>query len=731
MRACFFRVFLTLFSIYAFSRILFRLPQTNLILLHAWILLRSIFFSLMDAVAEHRARIREFFEGSSGGTRYRVALLSSPPPRRLTVAMRDIRKFSPELAEVIASHAVPLLAAAEEIAGEISGTFTAVGISGVVGKRETPRTLGSCTLGRLVVVEGIVTSTSIVRPKIKKTVHYNATGNNFACKTYRDSTTLTTLPPTSTAIPARSLDGHPLSLEFGLSEYTGQQRVVLQEMPERAPPGQMPRATIVVLEDDLAGEVKPGDRVRVTGIHRCISRIKGAGEALATAVVANHIEKAQLTPSIHQDSTALSILEALARSQGAPGLANHVAPSVFGHAAVKQAVLLQLLGGTRISTGRGVHLRGDINVLLVGDPGVAKSQILRCAISLAPISICATGRGASGVGLTAAITKDPETGMRRVEAGAMVLGDTGIVCIDEFDKMDEEERAAIHEAMEQQTVTVSKGGVHVTLNARCAVLAAANPVSGQYLRHKSAQENIRLPESLLSRFDLLFIIEDTTENDAQIAKHVMRIRAADSPGIPEDLEEEGDAGVLCTQPSQETSKSAENEKTLPVGSFTSEALRAFIQKARVLEPVISEEAASEISQAYVRLREATQGRGKCATRKVTARHLEALIRISTAHAKARLSDIVESRDVRDSVSLLEPTLCEARSTRSKKSLVSGEDVLRALYDFRENNPTAMIVSTERAAALLGKDVSEIMPALQELAKEEVIELAGGMIVFSG
>ena len=345
------------------------------------------------------------------------------------------------------------------------------------------------------------------------------------------------------------------------------------------------------------------------------------------------------------------ILELLGRS---------VCPSIHGHEVIKKALALQLLSGCEKNLANGTHLRGDINILMVGDPSTAKSQLLRSAMSIAPLAVSTTGKGSSGVGLTAAVTSDPETKERRLEAGAMVLADRGLVCVDEFDKMGENDRVAIHEAMEQQTVTIAKAGLHASLNARCSVLAAANPVYGQYDRKRRIQENIGLPDSLLSRFDLVFVVLDQLDpdSDRRIAAHVIRGHRYQSGGgrsghdsdYDDDDdetsdEEEGvrDGGDKTHAIWQRSRYDTANPSGVRPGRedddphsddvLQHEFLRKYLHFAKTrMKPVLSEEARECIAGRYAEMRSRQDER----TLPVTARSLETIIRLASAHAKVRL-----------------------------------------------------------------------------------------------
>ena len=455
-------------------------------------------------------------------------------------------------------------------------------------------------------------------------------------------------------------------------------------MPERAPAGQLPRGVDVIMDDDMVDRVKPGDRIQLVGIFRSLgNRNAGAGSSVfRTLILANNvvllssksgggIAQATITDkdirNINKMSKQKNIFELLSQS---------LAPSIYGHDHIKKAILLMLLGGMEKNLANGTHLRGDINVLMVGDPSTAKSQLLRFVLNTAPLAIATTGRGSSGVGLTAAVTTDKETGERRLEAGAMVLGDRGVVCIDEFDKMSDIDRVAIHEVMEQQTVTIAKAGIHTSLNARCSVIAAANPIFGQYDSNKDPHKNIALPDSLLSRFDLLFVVTDDINDarDRQISEHVLRMHQYRQPGTEEGapvreqsqqtlgvgLEEDPTAGketnvyerfnAILHSGMTVTSGKGKNKKidVLSIGF-----IKKYIQYAKSrIKPVLTKAASDHIVATYAELRNQDLDANQRRTSPMTARTLETLIRLATAHAKARLSSTVDEKDADEAEKIL-------------------------------------------------------------------------------
>ncbi|KAM6482293.1 MCM-domain-containing protein [Trichoderma sp. SZMC 28011] len=537
-----------------------------------------------------------------------------------------------------------------------------------------PRTLSSQHLNHMVSVEGIVTRCSLIRPKVVRSVHYNEIKDKFHFREYQDQT-MTNGVTTSSVYPQEDDDGNPLTTEYGFCTYRDHQTISIQEMPERAPAGQLPRGVDVILDDDLVDQVKPGDRIQLVGIFRTLgNRNANHNSALfKTVVLANNVvllssksSGGVATASI--TDTDIRNINKVAKKKDLLGLLSQsLAPSIYGHDYVKKAILLMLLGGVEKNLENGTHLRGDINILMVGDPSTAKSQLLRFVLNTAPLAIATTGRGSSGVGLTAAVTTDKETGERKLEAGAMVMADRGVVCIDEFDKMSDVDRVAIHEVMEQQTVTIAKAGIHTSLNARCSVIAAANPIFGQYDPHKDPHRNIALPDSLLSRFDLLFVVTDDIEDarDRQVSEHVLRMhryrQAGTEEGAPVREQTSQSLGVSANTQAGSQRPTDVYEKydamlhagvtrTLGRGSnkkteiLSIPFMKKYIQYAKRIKPVLSQEASDRIADIYVGLRNDDLEGNQRRTSPLTVRTLETIIRLATAHAKSRLSSRVEERD---------------------------------------------------------------------------------------
>ncbi|AAS53726.2 AFR355Cp [Eremothecium gossypii ATCC 10895] len=674
-------------------------------------------------------------------------------PRRLTVSLDDIREFDRAYWTGLLVQPAYFLPAAERAVTDLAAVLEDTRVARAAGPSSewrlsfrgafgahalSPRTLMATHLNQLVSIEGIVTRTSLVRPKLLRSVHLSKNTGAHYYRDYRDATTtLVTEVPTPAIYPEADPEGNPLNTEYGYSTYMDHQRVTVQEMPEKAPPGQLPRSVDVILDDDLVDKTKPGDRVNIVGVFKSIgaggmsggSSSDHGNNGLAgfkTLIIGNtvyplHARSTGVAASERLSDTDIRNINKLAKSADVFDLlAQSLAPSIYGHEHIKKAVLLMLMGGVEKNLENGSHLRGDINILMVGDPSTAKSQMLRFVLNTAALAIATTGRGSSGVGLTAAVTMDRETGERRLEAGAMVLADRGIVCIDEFDKMSDVDRVAIHEVMEQQTVTIAKAGIHTTLNARCSVIAAANPVFGQYDVNKDPHKNIALPDSLLSRFDLLFVVTDDINDvrDRAISEHVLRTHRYLPPGYMEGepIREAinlslsvGTDGVSIDPDADDDTTDKVFEKYDPLlhagaklaknrGDHRGAELpkvvsipfiRKYVQYAKErIVPVLTQDAVNIIVKTYCDLRN-DQNTKKSP---ITARTLETLIRLSNAHAKVRLSKLVEARDANVAAQLLRFALLgeDLSSTASDSALQ---------HSPRKRQRTRMYTEEEPAPAL--------------------------------
>jgi len=489
---------------------------------------------------------------------------------------------------------------------------------------ETPlRRIGAEHIGRLVMVNGIIVRASAVTPLLMKAA-FRCTSCGEMSYLEQTSQYLRTPQECPSCNRRRGFELVPKE-----SVFIDSQRITIQERPEELPPGQLPRSLNIELRDDLVDVARPGDRVNVTGTIGLLQR-RGRGGVLRTfdlTLQANNVdvsgremEMLEITPEDEARIKELASDPWIHRK-----VLQSIAPSIYGYEAIKEAIMYLLFGGVSKELP-DVRIRGDINVLLVGDPGTGKSQMLQYAARAAPRGLYTTGRGSTAAGLTAAVVKEGGTGNFILEAGALVLGDKGVCCIDEMDKMREEDRSAIHPAMEQQVVSIAKGGIVATLNARTSILAAANPTLGRYNPYQTIAQNINLPVTILSRFDLIFVLRDQpeAERDARLAEHILGLHRA--------------AGTPLTPPIDPT------------------LLRKYIGYSRRIKPVMTPEVIERFRDFYLKMRTASAEGGEASAISITPRQLESLVRLAEARARVHLREEVTVEDAEAVIALMQRSL---------------------------------------------------------------------------
>lgn len=446
----------------------------------------------------------------------------------------------------------------------------------------TLRQLRQTHLNCLVRVSGVVTRRSGVFPQLKYV--------KFDCS--KCGTTLGPFHQDSNVEVKISFCSNcqsrgPFTVNSERTVYRNYQKLTLQESPGTVPAGRLPRHREVILLWDLIDSAKPGEEVEVTGVYRnnydASLNNKNGFPVFATIIEANHVVKShdQLAGFRLSETDEQQIRQLSKDPNIVEKIVNSIAPSIYGHTDIKTAVALSLFGGVSKEAAGRHAMRGDINVLLLGDPGTAKSQVLKYVEKTAHRAVFATGQGASAVGLTASVRRDPMTSEWTLEGGALVLADKGTCLIDEFDKMNDQDRTSIHEAMEQQTISISKAGIVTTLQARCAIVAAANPIGGRYNSTIPFSQNVELTEPILSRFDILCVVRDTVDptEDERLAKFVVNSHARSQQHANAAYSGQNNSGNTEAQDTMDVDAGAQ-EPQGEKGDIPQELLRKYILYAR-------------------------------------------------------------------------------------------------------------------------------------------------------
>ncbi len=577
------------------------------------------------------------------------AALLYPDKKSLFLDYWDIDKHDSELGELLLEKPYHTLKAGEKALQSIDSIAEMprlhLRIKNLPETRKIEiRDLRSIHLGKFISVDGLVKKVTEVRPKLVEAA-FQCPKCGAITRVKQEENIL--MEPNICPNCNRKVKLKLLPEE---SIFIDSQKIELQESPEGLRGGAQPMRLVAYLEDDLVGNIVPGDRITINGILRIQARRRGQLKLTEFNRVmdVNSIElKEQAFEEILIDAEdERRIMEASRDPMLPVKIRESIAPTIYGLETEKDALSLQLFGGVPKTMPDGTKIRGDIHILLVGDPGTAKSQLLRYISQLAPRSIYTSGKSSSAAGLTASAVRSDEFGEGRwtLEAGALVLADLGIACVDELDKMNPKDRDALHQAMEQQEIGVEKAGRNATLKSRCALLGAANPKLGRFEEYTPIADQINIPPALLSRFDLIFPLTDKPdkERDEALAEHILQVHRY---------------GEMI-----ERNESIEAAKIKPI--FEPEFLRKYIAYAkRNVFPVMTREAMDRIKDYYVGMRSKSKE-----TIPFTPRQLEAFIRLAEASARMRLSEVVTKEDADRAIRIVEYYLTKVGMDRETETI---------------------------------------------------------------
>ncbi|XP_039126298.1 DNA replication licensing factor MCM4 [Dioscorea cayenensis subsp. rotundata] len=584
------------------------------------------------------------------------------------------------------------------------------------------RNLNPSDIEKMVSVKGMIIRCSSIIPVVKEAVF-----RCLICGYYSDPVLLDRgrINEPTRCGRQECLALNSMTLVHNRCSFTDKQIVKLQETPDEIPEGGTPHTVSIIMHGKLVDSGKPGDRVEITGVYRAMSVRVGPTQRTVKSLFKTYIDCLHLKKtdksrlhiedpmecddnsstkrtaseddSLDYEDKVEKLKELAKQPDIYDRLTRSLAPNIWELDDVKRGLLCQLFGGSAVKLQVGTSCRGDINILLVGDPGTSKSQLLQYMHKLSPRGIYTSGRGSSAVGLTAYVTKDPETGETVLESGALVLSDRGVCCIDEFDKMSENARSMLHEVMEQQTVSIAKAGIIASLNARTSVLACANPSGSRYNPRLSVIDNIHLPPTLLSRFDLIYLILDKPDEqtDRRLAKHIVALHFENPESIVHDVLD------------------------LPT-------LTAYISYARKhIHPQLSEEAAEKLVCGYVEMRK--RGNFPGSGKKVitaTARQIESLIRLSEALARMRFSEWVNGKDVDEAFRLLEVAMQQSATDHATGTI--DMDLITTGISASERMRRENLLTATRNLVMdkmqLGGPSTRLTELLEELRKQNSFEV---------